>query len=191
VALLSRFHSGDVDAERKLFERHRSELLERATSHRLMRYLRRHITAEDAVDEVFVRALSSGLFTDLQDNGRGSLGRALAKYLDYTLLDACRRHGAQMRGPNAKRDGCDSAVMDTLSTPDPTPTGLARFAELRDLCQKYLEPREWEVWRLSIIEGLDHASISRRLGISAAAVRGLLFRAKNKVARSISRDEMM
>src|SRR5262245_22188671 len=80
-AQLAAWLAGDAEAARALFSRHRDELLARAQSHRLMRRLKGHVTAEDMVAEVFLRALSSGLLQRFEVRGKGSLMGGL-----YTVL---------------------------------------------------------------------------------------------------------
>src|SRR5262249_39660261 len=71
--LLARYLAGDLDAERKLFERHRQALIAKARSARQLRAVERDVTAEDVVQEVMWRVLSSGMLRTFEDRGRGSL----------------------------------------------------------------------------------------------------------------------
>jgi len=183
---LAAWLAGDAEAARALFARHRDELLTRAQAHRLMRSLRRHVTPEDVVDEVFLRALSSGLLTRFEDRGKGSLMGALYTVLDRVLADAARRHfGTLKRGAGIEHVALDEALLrgheGTPAASDPTPTSHARTTDLLDLCRTALPPREWEVWRLRQVENLDFAAIAARLELSESAVRGLHFRAKERI----------
>ena len=189
--------AGDPIASRELFERHREVLLRRTRGHGSMRALRHATAPEDIVDEVFLRALSSGFLERFEDRGRGSLGRALFTILDRTLADACRRYGSLKRQANAgtlSLDGEDAGgrIPDhasRLASEDPTPTSAARAAELIELCERLLDVREWEFWRLAEVEGLDSPDIARRCGVSDSAVRGVLFRARAKLVRAL-REEL-
>ena len=183
---LAAWLAGDAEAARSLFARHRAELLERVQGHRLMRLLRRHVTDEDIVDEVFLRALSSGLLARFEDRGRGSLMGALYTVLERVLSDAARRHfGTLKRGAGLQHVALDEAALgvdgDSPASADPTPTSQARTHDLLDRCRSVLSAREWEVWRLRHVESLDFASIGARLQLSEAAVRGLHFRARERI----------
>ena len=189
--------AGDPIAARELFERHREVLLRRTRGHCSMRALRHETSPDDVVDEVFLRALSSGFLERFEDRGRGSLRRALFTILDRTLADACRRHGSLKRQANAgalSLDGEEAGglipdLASRLASEDPTPTSAARAAELIEFCERLLDPREWEFWRLSEVEGLDGPDIARRCGVSDSAVRGVLFRARAKLVRAL-REEL-
>lgn len=183
---LAAWLAGDAEAERALFGRHRAELLARAQSHRLTRRLRGQVTAEDMVDEVFLRALSSGLLQRFEDRGKGSLMGALYTVLDRTLKDAVRRHlGTDKRGQDVGFVSLDEASLRAagggLRAPDPTPTSRVRANDLLDLCRTALPPREWDVWRRLHVEGQDHATIAAQLSLSEAAVRGLVYRARERI----------
>ena len=192
--LLALYRRGDTEAERRVFETHRNMLLEEATRHRLMRFLKRFSTPEDVVDEVLLRALSSGLLTDrFQDRGRGSLRKMLSRVLDRVLLDGCRRHGAAKRGEgrrdaslDAPAEGSDEAgsgLPEPVLSGEPTPTSNARASELIELCRRHLNDREWSVWSLIEVEGLDPGAAAERLDESPASVRGVLFRARAKLLK--------
>ena len=189
--ILAAYLAGDGAAERKLFERHRARLLDRARGHRLMRFLRTRMTSDDVVDEVFLRSLASGFFREFRDGGPGSLDRALGGVLEHVLLDACRRLGARKRGANVTHESCDQIVDDSVAAATPTPTGEARLGEMIERCRQELEPREWEAWRLVEIEGLGISDVARRMRASDAAVRGLCFRARARLVKLLSRDDLM
>jgi len=183
---LAAWLAGDAEAARALFGRHRQELLSRAQSHRLMRRLKNHVTAEDMVDEVFLRALSSGLLQRFEDRGKGSLMGGLYTVLDRTLKDAVRRHlDTDKRGRDVDLQTLDEAsqraVAGALRAPDPTPTSRVRANDLLELCRTALPPREWDVWRRLHVEGQDYATIAAQLSLTEAAVRGLVYRARERI----------
>jgi RNA polymerase sigma factor (sigma-70 family) len=191
---LAAWLAGDAEAARGLFARHRDELLARAQAHRLMRPLRRQVTPEDVVDEVFLRALSSGLFRRFEDRGKGSLMGALYTVLDRVLADQARRHfGTQKRGAGVEHVALDEALLGAgdgaPASGDPTPTSHARASDLLDICRTALPAREWEVWRLRQVESLDFGDIAGRLHLSESAVRGLHFRAKERIVTLLGRSQ--
>ena len=190
--LLERYLSGDRESEARLFEGHRDDLVRRVRSASWMSGLRGLVTPEDLVQEVFVRALSSGMLRDFEDRGRGSLARALAKVLDDVAVDTYRRHGTLKRGGGVPglqaRDEAAEEGEVAASSParDATPTSNAREKEILELCRDVLEPREWQVWQLSEVEGLDSRAVAERLGATPAAVRGVLHRARKRILRRMA-----
>jgi len=182
---------GQHGPARRLFEIHRELLLKRVRSHPLARQTRTRASAEDIVSEVFVRALSSGLFDRFEDRGPGSLRNALFTVLERTLVDMLRRAGTVKRGANARPlsldevGTTDGTLVDAIPSRDPNPSSLARSHELEELCRSVLEEREWRAWQLVEMEGRSSAEAAERLGSSPAAIRGLLFRARAKLVRAL------
>ena len=190
--LLSRYLAGNLAAETRLFERARAALVVRARGHSRMKPIARHVTAEDAVQEVLWRALSSGMLSRFEDRGPGSLEAALSTILDRTLVDFGRRYGAMKRGADQVSGSLDQArEANGRSQSDPastqtTPTSHARANELTELCQRILDPREREAWELVELRGLDSSQAAASLGTTSASVRGLLLRARAKLVRALS-----
>lgn len=189
--LLALYVSGDSQAERRLFESHRARLVRQAASDARMRFLRSFTGEEDLVNETLMRALRSGLLgTRFEDRGRGSLRKALYAVLDCVINDECRHHGALKRRANAGAvsfddEGSDATRAGAMATSpaanDPSPTSNARAAELLELCREHLEPHEWKVWQMAEVHGLKSPEIAEKLGLSASAVRGLLFRSRMRL----------
>jgi RNA polymerase sigma factor (sigma-70 family) len=188
--LLARYLAGDFAAEERLFSRFRTALLERARRHPRLRPLARDCTAEDVVQEVFRRALASGMLRDFEDRGRGSLEAVLTRVLENTLVDFGRRASARKRGGTHERvDALETGLapgLDRLPAEDTTPTSRARSNELVELAGRVLEPRELEAWRPVEIEGLDAADVAHRMESTPAAIRGLVYRARAKLMRALS-----
>lgn len=187
--LLERWLAGDSGAERRLFERYRALLVERARSARWMRALARHAAPEDLVDEVFLRAFASGALAEFDCRGEGALERFLAKLLDSVAIDALRRHGRLKRGAGRPDLSLEWGALGepgslALTATDTTPTGRARAEDLTALCRSLLSDAEWEVFRLCELEGRSSVEVGERLGTSAAAVRGTLFRARQRILRA-------
>lgn len=189
--LLARYLAGDRDAECKLFERYREALVAKARAARQMKAIEREVQPDDVVQEVLWRVLSSGMLRNFEDRGRGSLEAALTTILERTLVDMGRRFGARKRGGDRVKSSLDEARADRrlalngLASSETTPTNNARTNELRDLCQRVLEPREREAWELVELKGFDSQHAATLLGTSAAAVRGLLLRARAKLIRAL------
>lgn len=187
--LIARFLAGDRGAELRLFEKQRAHLLERARTHRLMEQLKKRCTPEDVVSEVFLRVMASGALASFEDRGRGSLRNLLFTVEDRVMVSMLRRETAEKRSANVLPLSCDWEEGRDMSQPaatgDPTPTSNARMTELLELCQKHLDAREWEIWRMAEVEGLDSPEIAKKLGTTSAAVRGVLFRARGKLVQAL------
>jgi len=188
--LLERALERDFEAERRLFDRFRELLLRELAQSASARRLGPAAHAEDVVQEVWRRALAAGLLTRFEDRGPGSLERALKQVLEYTLADWARRRAAEKRGgrllqyslerelPEGERPASDVS-------PVPTPTAAARCAELLLLCRAELDEREWRAWRAVELEGRSTSEAATALGCTPAAVRGLLFRSRAKLAAAL------
>lgn len=189
--LLARYLAGDFEAEAKLFERYRAALVQKAVRHPRMRAVAREVAAEDVVQEVMWRVLSSRMLGAFEDRGRGSLEAALETVLERTLVDMGRRFGASKRGGDRVKGSLDAPELDgrkrseSLPADQTTPTSNARSNELVELCRRVLEPREREAWELVELRGFDSNEAAVKLGTSGAAIRGLLLRARGKLVRAL------
>ena len=107
--------------------------------------------------------------------------------LDRVLADVYRRHGARKRpgrlaqGKGHAEESDEPEESDRLLSLEPTPTSSVRAKELIELCREHLDEREWQVWSLTEVDGLDSPAIASRMDISDAAVRGVLRRARKKL----------
>jgi RNA polymerase sigma factor (sigma-70 family) len=190
--LLARYRAGDLRAERRLFERFRDVLLTRARANSLFRTHARHVSSEDVVQEVFWRAVSSGLLQRFEDRGSGSLERALVVILERTLVDTARRLGAQKRAAEGQAVELDQLAHQdrrggerSLISPEATPTSRARAAELIQECRALLDDAEWDVWRMVELDGLAQVEVAGLTGSTLATVRCTLFRAREKLIRNL------
>jgi RNA polymerase sigma factor (sigma-70 family) len=153
-----------------------------------MRVIRSRATEDDVVSEVWLRFYSSGSFERFDDRGPGSLRRYLSVILDRAMIDMVRRAKAGKReGGSANvsleecAEGRDPRAGPQVESKDPTPTSGARASELGDLCKAVLDDREYETWRLIEVEGRLASEVAEALGVTPAAVRGVLFRARFKL----------
>lgn len=192
--LLSKYLSGDALAARRLFEDHRSALLSIARQRLAASPLGADLSADDLVAEVFLRALDHGVFERFIDQGRGSLGRLLADILRKVEIDLVRRRSAAKRGKGLSPKGGvpgadDEASAGNFAAPDPTPTSDARMAEMVALCESTLDADAWRAFRLCVLDGLSKAECARRLGLSEAAVRSIIHRARQKLIQALGERE--
>lgn len=156
-----------------------------------MRPLQRTCTAEDAVQEVFRRALQSGLLRDFEDRGRGSLEAALSKVLDNTLVDMARREASLKRGGGHARVDLaapdSSRGLERVAADDTTPTSHACSRDFIEWARGALTEREFEIWFALEMEGRDSGEVARALDVTGSSVRGVLFRAQRKLMTSLER----
>lgn len=191
--LLERALARDVEAERALFERYRPALLREATANPIARRFAPLAGPDDVVQEVWRRALAARLLARFEDRGRGSLERTLRRVLEFTLSDWARRASAEKRGGQVERYSLELELPERertapLQASATTPTSAARATELLELCRAELDAREWSAWRAVELEGKSAVEAAAELGTSAAAVRGLLFRARSKLVERLCAD---
>jgi DNA-directed RNA polymerase specialized sigma24 family protein len=191
--LLEELDRGDSLAGREMMESYRSRLLVRATQHPWMRAVAKTTTPEDVLQEVFLRALHSGLCSRREGRAPGSMHRALQVVLDRVLADHLRRLGSAKHGagvsmisisPSAEDTG--SPLLSRLASSSATPTVSARSAELIRLCQSHLGDGEWEVWRLRVVAGLGFDEIAALVEATSASVRGVMHRARKKLILALA-----
>lgn len=190
--LLAAYLGGDRDAEIRLFARAHGALIQRARRHPHMRAVSHTCMPEDVVQEVFRRALASGLLRSFEDRGRGSLDSLLEKVLDNTLVDIARREGSLKRGgarppvalePQGARDDVRQLAAD-----ETTPTSAARSRELLEWARSQLEPREFELWRAVELDGRTSVELAAAVNSTPSAVRGVVFRAQRKLISAMERS---
>jgi len=183
--LLARSRSGDRLAEYQLWSSLRRFLERRAGTHPRMGMLRDKLSADDVVQEVWVRLQSPGALDAFEDRGKGSLRRFLVAFLETTIVDLIRRHHAERRGGATDLRSMDAKGNRTLSmqveSDEPTPTSEARVGDYQGRIESILQPRELDVWRLRTEEGLDFLEIGRRLEITEDAARSLHRRARERL----------
>ncbi|MCP3917342.1 MAG: sigma-70 family RNA polymerase sigma factor [bacterium] len=183
--LLQRYLVGDRIAEERLFERHRALLVDHARSHKWMRGVAMHVTPEDVVDEVFLRALSSGLLGRWSDPESGTLRKALFQITTRVLADTYRRHGTIKRGAIAAEPDA-ARTLDAAPSDAPTPTSQVRSADMIEVCRRALTEREWRVFEMRHVRGLEPGEVAAELGETPAAIRGVWRRARIKAAVALA-----
>ncbi|MCB9896906.1 MAG: sigma-70 family RNA polymerase sigma factor [Planctomycetes bacterium] len=186
-ALLQLYLAGDAAGANRLFERHRDTLLEAAQRHPLARAMDGRQSAEDLVDETFLRALSSGFFERFEPRGKGALRGALLTILERVVVDEWRRRKTAKRGGRERIVGLvtsTDAADPSRAAPagrEPTPTSSARAREWLARCEHILTPREWDVWCLVEVEGLTPGEVAAERDEPAATIRGVLRRARERL----------
>ena len=157
----------DEDAFRAFYER---------TARPLWAYLARctgkRELADDLLQETYYRLLrASGSYTD-EAHRRNALFR-----IATNLMADARRHDRRVHHQPLGEDEGGA----TAATAGPASTDLARaMAKLRPEQRKM-------VW-LAYVQGSSHAEIAEALGLKAASIRLLLFRARKQLARFLRSD---
>ncbi len=163
--LLGRIAARDREAGAELFDRHAEDVLA---------YLRRHLgpgESEDLLQEVFARALRRASTFRGQSSVRTWL-RAITRYALY------ERYRVRFPGETLR----------SLAAPGPGPESLAIRGEERGrllAALEHLPDDQAIVLELHRVDGLTHRAIGRMLGISAAASRKRLERARVALARHL------
>jgi RNA polymerase sigma factor (sigma-70 family) len=179
---------GDPEAERLFFAELEKKLVQLARQHSLMGKLRRVTSPEDVAAEVLVRCLAARAFQRFEDRGTGSLQRFLSVVLERTLLDIERRARSAKRRHHRTVAPASSRAPDMPFDPpsnDPTPTSIVRTSELAQVCERLLNGRELEVWRLMEGQGLTPKEVARELGIAPSTVRSIFCRARAKLIEAL------
>lgn len=143
--------------------------------------------AQDIAQDVLVR-LASRMRSFEYDPSRSfrAYVKILAHYTWCDLIESRQRPGAGGTG--------DTAVLDRLNAIEAREDLQARLAdafdkelleEASEKVRRRVEPRTWEAFHLTAVEGLSGAEASARTGMEVAAV----FKAKSKV-RKMLREEV-
>jgi len=148
------------------------------------------IDAEDVLQQAYMDA-----FRDIRHFEPKS-DRAFYRWLEaiaqHRLLDTIRAHRSKKRGGDRRQVGSDSPdlggpmvdLFDVIATELPTPSrNVAREEGVQALLQQVagLVPEHQEVVRLYHLEGLDLDAVARRTGRTPSGVRGILYRAHQKL----------
>lgn len=161
----------DEDSFRDFYER---------TARPLCVYLSRvsgdRALAEDLMQESYYRFLRARL---------PDLGEAHRKnYLFRIATNLLRDHWRSHKGDQA-------AVSEAVEVPvlDPIAERVHQQSELSQAMLR-LKPREREMLWLAYAQGSSHKEIAEALGLKAASIRLLLFRARRKLAAFLRRRAM-
>jgi RNA polymerase sigma factor (sigma-70 family) len=190
--LLARVRAGDRRADYKLWLELRRHLLVRVQRHPQLAQLRPQYSAEDVVQEVWLRVQRPGALAEFEDRGPGSLRRYLGSFLENTLLDLLRRKSAGRRGGGKQPHSLDQTGARTaahsIGGVEASPTSEARVSEVNARIQRELPEREREVWRLHVDEGHGFRETGEALGLTEDAARSLYFRARHRLQQRFRGD---
>ena len=168
----------------------RPSLLQSFAEHRdaLLRFLRRRTNnaalAEDLVQETWLRVATrqaAGSGAAVIDNPRSYLFRIASNL----VLDHQRHAGHGIELP--AEDGV-AAVADPQPSPETVVLYRSEFARLLAVIDN-LPPRCREVLMLCRFEGLSHAEIAGRLGISRSTVVSHMVNALAAIERAMDEEE--
>jgi RNA polymerase sigma-70 factor, ECF subfamily len=170
VSLLAAYRAGDARAFERLYSRH-------ATAIRLLclRHLRSDASADDVVQETFLRLVRGADRVDRGFNVRAWLHRVAANL----CIDMLR---AQRRCPSTNDDGTVMRTLPTESRSD-QPEAALEMSWLRETVNRVADsmpPRQRAALVLRELEGLSYNAIAEELQLSPGAVETLLFRARRR-----------
>lgn len=189
--LLQRVLDGDPAAKDELCSTYVPTVRREVRRHSAYSVLSRFHTDEDLVHEVWLRLWSRDSLRTLRSPG--ALPAFLAVIASHTMEDLMRREAAGRRRANLLAQfGPHLTTRESTTTngvnpaaSGPSPSELARAADLEDLAWKLLDARERTLWTLVEKEGLSSVEAGRRLGITAEAARSILFRARARLIRAL------
>jgi RNA polymerase sigma-70 factor (ECF subfamily) len=154
-----------------------------ATARPLWAYLRASCgdgaVADDLLQESYLRLLT----VDLRHEGESGQRAYLYRIAGNLLRDHWRR---ERRRPTAAPLIDDDHPRDT-GTNRAAASGDAQMDVQRALAK--LAPRDRQLLWLAHVEGATHREVARALGLAAASVRVLLFRARRRLAAQLGGAE--
>ena len=168
--LIERAKGGDGDALGALVERHQGRVYRFC-----MKLCRDHADAEDVLQETFL-ALARTI-----SDFRGDA--SLSTWLYAVARSFCIKKHRRLRPTTSLADagGTDETDGPALSTDAPTPDAILEGREVElavERALRSLEPEAREVLLLRDMEGCSAAEVADVLGISVAAVKSRLHRAR-------------
>ncbi|MFQ5521813.1 MAG: RNA polymerase sigma factor [Candidatus Methylomirabilia bacterium] len=165
-SLMEEVSAGHVAAFQLLYDRHH-----RAVFHFFLRFLGDRHTAEDLLQETFLRMFAH--------RGEYRARAAFKAWLFTIARNLALDHLRRQRGSPA-REG----VLETVVDPKPSPLEHAEVRELDERLQALvliLPTTEREVLLLSRFAGLSHEEVAEVTGASLGAVRVALHRALRRI----------
>lgn len=136
--------------------------------------------AEDLMQEAYLRVLAHP--------PRESAPAAQRAYVFTTATRLLQAHWRRQRPLPwlAWRDPGDAEALEALPCPAPCPERLARGRQALTLGWSGLTPRQRSLLWLAYVEGLDHAELSRALGLTQGSVKVLLHRARSRMNQALA-----
>lgn len=129
--------------------------------------------AEDVLQTIFLNLLRRGEFTEIQHNPRAYLYRA-AVNLSLNTIRSRKRRPFQLTD-NAERFDSRVSTDDSDHEEELYQRMYAAIAEL--------QPDVAQLVVLRYVHNYDHAAIAKLLGLTCAAVKLRLFRARNRLKK--------
>jgi RNA polymerase sigma-70 factor, ECF subfamily len=162
------------------------------------RKLARHVPLEDAVQDVWTRALDS--LPRFEWQGKGSFFRWLGGIADNVVKNHARRHLGTPRGTECSLEvlgtGNETFLVEDRrlgkrgTTPSRTLQREERLARLETALEKLL-PDHREVILLARLQGLRILEVAQRMDRTPEAVRSLLRRALQELQREFGDTESL
>jgi RNA polymerase sigma-70 factor (ECF subfamily) len=173
--------------------------LERHVEQRIPVEIRRHLSAEDILQEVFVQAFRD--IGQLQHRNRASFMAWLVTIAEHRLADAIKRLGRKKRGGDLHQvahfstnsTSASVLLMDAIYQDHHLPDDSAARREMSIALQialAALPAEQREVLRLRYLQHMDVAEIADQLGRTTGAVRGLIDRGKKRLADAMGRSSL-
>ena len=186
--LLSRWRAGDADAGERLCERFHADVERRVRRSSLWAVLRQRYESADLVQDFWIEYLRKP--EAFEHRGEGSFASWLATVVHHRLVHLYRQGNARKNGGGEVLDvlGGD---LEPRARPlpgrseQPTPTSAARISELGEVAARLLSPEELLVWDLCDVQGFTSVEVAGSLERSDAGVRGVLHRARKKLAAAL------
>lgn len=189
---VARWQAGDESAFAVLFRRFAPLLSMRVSRHRVWPALMSSLQVEDAVQEIWARAVPYARVT-FKPSGPGSFLALLAKLTEPTLIDLLRRRTAAKRGygeiGESLDEGFTQAAHKLVGSVEPTPTSHARMSEMESRARELLTEREFTAWWLVEIRGYTSEEVGLAVNGTASAVRGLVMRARLKLTNDLGDED--
>ena len=169
--LIARARQGDLRAFEEIVR-----LYQRRVYGVALRIVRAHDVADDVAQEAFVRAWRS--------LDRFELGRPFGPWVCRIAANLAVNH---VRSPRAREEGLPEGHAETRGD-DPGPLAAVLDAEARRVLDEAVAGLPLEqraVFVLRAVEEMSYAEIASALGISPGTVMSRLFRARERLARSL------
>lgn len=187
AAELERASQGDVAASERVLSRW-SPVIERYLRRRAARKVLERESAADLAQSVCREALERMRRGDLVYQGDAALEHWLFGAADLKVKNRLRHLAADKRAPDpVGRGDADGAFIEELAQ-DPAGTPSAAIARGEDEASfraalAQLDERQRLCVQLFHFEGLSHAALAERLGVTESHSRTLLARALARLAR--------
>jgi RNA polymerase sigma-70 factor (ECF subfamily) len=193
LELIEQARAGDRTAVQQLLWRNYGRLVHHV-AHRLAGNLQRLVTVEDVVQETFIQAIRDiGRCQARSDESFGAWLKAIADHRLHDIIKGLyrRKRGGDRRQVHARVGDSTSALVDLvglISDNRPSPSGTLAQHEAVQAMQvgiAGLPSDQREAIRLRYLEGKSLDEAAAELGRTAAAVNGLVRRAKEALRRAL------